>query len=223
MKNRIIAVLVLLAALLVLTACKGAADTPNTPSTPVSTDQPTTTGEKEEPATGTDSAADSTDMEKLVASLLGSQAELTPEEKLVYLVVKAGLDTSWDNADENPADNFIYFYEYLGETLVGAVTLPQNTNQMPAADLEATVLQYFDVEVAHLQTANYYRADSNTYEMVGLGGASDARVTGITEQDSQKAIAFARYQDAEFLGTGVLTVALLPDDGYKILSCKTAY
>ena len=163
------------------------------------------------------------DMEKLISSFIGYHGELSIEEKLVYLVVKSGLDKSWDNANENDSDSFICFYEYLCDSFVGEITLPEGTEQIPAEELELIILAYFDLDVEHIRKSSYYNADSNTYEIVGLGGAANARIIEIEEQENQKTFFFERYQDVEFLGTGELTVSLIHDNSYEIVSCKTTY
>lgn len=133
-------------------------------------------------------------------------------DKLLYAYM---LHESWESPNDINPDCFVYFYT----TVVKEGGIGERTNQVPMDNLELVVKQYFEVDKELIRKADCFDSEKKVYNLEGLGGATDCKVTSASLADDVLIISFDVYQDAVFQSSGELTMVLLPDGQYRYASC----
>ena len=133
--------------------------------------------------------------------------------------------SSWENASEIDADNLVEFYSWAAYLESLDIIIPDNliqnngyTNLLPAEVIEQAIQRHFSITAEHLRTSMYYHADSDSYEVVGLGGASSYEILNVTLSDGIVEIEFNGLQDGDLFQTGKLSIKQ-NGEAYQYISC----
>lgn len=152
------------------------------------------------------------------------------KEKYLNNVVLSHITlNTWNSPFEVTPDAYVIFYSNLSMQKSGSITMAKQdelTDEdglllISAESLEEVVQEYFDVSTEHLRNSSYYRTDSSTYELWGMGGATDCEIINVEHINDLLVISFETFQDSVQINTCVLTVQLSDENSFRYLSCKT--
>lgn len=132
---------------------------------------------------------------------------------------------NWQHAEEIPPHNLGLFFvakrsltdDAYREMIWDAAVFGQE-------DVEALVLQYFDIPVERLRESEYYQPQTESYVFESLGGAATARVVKAELQQNVLTLFYEYYSpadDATVIRKGTLCVTF-SQEGYRYTSCTTS-